>query len=210
MRISCELEQVVQLKTKGKAVFTFDKQFAGHFTNFADKPLTIEILVDEPEQLKRLSMISPDQRKKIYALFGEIGTHIGETQENAKELMKQAFCCEREIEDFSLSDCDWELASDFIEWLIGWCFKNGVPLKEQPKKYFDDTERYVKACVRNRICVICGKPGDIHHLDAIGMGRNRNKIDDSGYRKICLCRVHHTEAHQVGWDTFTTKYHLGV
>ena len=85
-----------------------------------------------------------------------------------------------------------------------------MPLTEQLKEYFDDTERYVKACVRNRICVICGKPGDIHHLDAIGMGRNRNKIDDSGYRKICLCRVHHTEAHQVGWNTFTTKYHLGV
>ena len=64
MRISCELEQVVQLKTKGKAVFTFDKQFAGHFTNFADKPLTIEILVDEPEQLKRLSMISPISEKR--------------------------------------------------------------------------------------------------------------------------------------------------
>jgi len=209
VRIKCELEQVVQLRTKGKAVFSFDKQYAGHFTNFTDKPLTIEILVDEQEQIKRLAMISSEQRKKIYALFNDISNYTGDTPDNVKEMLKDFYCYERGIESFSLSDCDKQLASDFIEWAVDWSFRNGVPLKEQPKDYFDNSERYIAVCNENRVCCVCGKPGEIHHIDTIGMGRDRRKVDDSDYRKICLCRAHHSEAHQIGWDTFADKYHLG-
>ena len=42
--------------------------------------------------------------------------------------------------------------------------------------------------------------------DAVGMGNNRNRIDDSSYRKICLCRKHHTVAHQMGVKRFREMY----
>lgn len=210
MRIKAELEQVTQLKSKAKAVFTFDRQLAGHFTNFADKPITIEILVDEPEQAKRLAQISPEQRRKIYALLKDIGNYVGDSPEAMKDNLKMLFAYERQLDDFSLSDCALELASDFIEWLINWAFENGVELTDKPKDYFDDTGRYVAMCIKHNVCVICGKPGDIHHINAIGMGRNRDKYDDSKHAKTCLCRGHHTEAHQIGWDTFNNKYHLEV
>ena len=32
------------------------------------------------------------------------------------------------------------------------------------------------------------------------------KVDDSGYKKICLCREHHTIAHQMGVIRFRQMY----
>lgn len=55
---------------------------------------------------------------------------------------------------------------------------------------------------------MCGRPGEIHHVDAIGAGRDRRYVDDSGYRKICLCREHHTAAHQRGMKAFEQMYHV--
>lgn len=208
MRVKCELEQVVQLKTKGKVVFNFDKQHAGMFTNFTDKPLTIEILVDEPSQRERLAQISGDQRRKVYALVKDIANFLGDSVEATKDNLKGLFCHETQLESFSLSDCDKDTASEFIEWLIGWAFEQGAELSDKPMEYFDDTERYNSVCIAKKICAVCGQAGEIHHIDAIGMGRNRNTYDDSSHRKVCLCRVHHSEAHTSGWDTFNAKYHI--
>lgn len=33
-------------------------------------------------------------------------------------------------------------------------------------------------------------------------------FNDSNLRKLCLCRVHHMEAHQIGRNTFEQKYHV--
>jgi hypothetical protein len=70
-------------------------------------------------------------------------------------------------------------------------------------------EVFLLDCLENRYCAICGQPqADIHHVKAIGMGRNRRKVDDSQYPKISLCRKHHSEAHNSGWQTFSEKYHV--
>ena len=47
---------------------------------------------------------------------------------------------------------------------------------------------------------------EIHHEDAIGMGNDRRRVDDSRYKKICLCRMHHTMAHQLGVKRFREMY----
>ncbi len=36
----------------------------------------------------------------------------------------------------------------------------------------------------------------------------RQRVDDSGYRKICLCRTHHRIAHQRGMPSFEKMYHV--
>lgn len=38
------------------------------------------------------------------------------------------------------------------------------------------------------------------------MGNNRNTLDDSDHRKICLCREHHTNAHQRGRESLQKMY----
>lgn len=212
MKFPCEIENVKTLKKGMKIVLAVEKEnvreIMKHLHNFMDRPITVEILIDADEMKKRLNSISEEQRKKIYALFRDIADYIGDSIDSVKIEMKRRFCQESQYEDFSLSNCGRELAGEFIEWLIEFCFQNGIRLSEHPKEGFEDIERYLALCLRQRICCICGKPADIHHVDAVGMGRNRTKVDDSQYRKIALCREHHTEAHQIGWKKFAEKYHV--
>ena len=72
----------------------------------------------------------------------------------------------------------------------------------------DDIDHYLWACLKNRKCAVCGRTGEIHHVDAIGMGNDRTEVDDSDSRKICLCRIHHTEAHAVGMAEFEERYRV--
>ena len=61
----------------------------------------------------------------------------------------------------------------------------------------------------NRQCVICGKPGaDLAHREAVGSGRNRNKVNHIGERVLALCRKHHSSQHQMGVDSFDKLHHL--
>ena len=173
-----------------------------------DKPLIVDFSIDGAEQQARLQQISPEQRKKIYALFRDIANYTGDSPEHIKETLKHHFIRETEYEPFSLSNCSFELAGDFIEWLINFAFEIGVRLSVHPLRTLDDIEKYVRMCLKHRICSICGKPGEIHHWDSIGMGRDRTKVDDSSNRKICLCRTHHTEAHTLGVKSFEEKYHI--
>jgi hypothetical protein len=60
----------------------------------------------------------------------------------------------------------------------------------------------------NKKCAVCGKKTELHHVDAVGMGRNRREIDHIGMRCLPLCRDHHDEAHRIGETAFQEKYHL--
>ena len=212
MRVNCEIAQINTLKKGMKIVLSIGEKetysVMKQIYNFMDKPLIVDFNIDAAEQQARLNQISPEQRRKIYALFKDISAYTGNSPENEKENMKTLFIQQTRYEPFSLSNCDWKLASDFIEWLINFCFENGIPLSEKPSEILDDIEKYVRMCLRHRICAVCGKPGGIHHWDTIGMGRDRGKVDDSRHRKICLCRVHHAEAHNLGVNAFEDKYHV--
>ena len=59
-----------------------------------------------------------------------------------------------------------------------------------------------------RVCVVCGKKADIHHVDRVGMGNNRKKISHIGMRVLPLCRLHHQECHNTGDEKFINKYIL--
>ncbi|WP_250779589.1 putative HNHc nuclease, partial [Weissella diestrammenae] len=48
----------------------------------------------------------------------------------------------------------------------------------------------------------------MHHIDVIGMGNDRRKVDHRGRLLIALCREHHQHAHQMGWLTFKDQYHV--
>lgn len=212
VRVNCEIDTVNTLKKGMKIVLSIPhderQEVLKHIHNFMDKPLAVDFNIDGAEQQARLQQISPEQRKKIYALFRDIASYTGNSAENEKETMKNLFIADTQYGAFSLSNCSWELASDFIEWMINFAFENGVGLSEHPLRTLEDIEKYVRMCLKHKVCSVCGKPGEIHHWDAIGIGRDRTKVDDSGHRKICLCRLHHSEAHTIGANGFEDKYHL--
>ena len=212
MRFAAGEIQVNTLK-KGLKLTLFvsedsSKEVLKDIYNFIDRPLTVTIDIDSEKRLKELNQISGQQRKKIYALFGDIDNYTGQGIESIKREMKLIFLKDTGYQDFSLSDCSSDLANDFIEFLIGYCFKNGVELTDLPSDSFEDPKRYMALCIKTKICAVCGKKGEEHHYTAIGMGRDRNKVDDSDDLILSLCRLHHEESHLIGRETFIEKYHL--
>lgn len=162
--------------------------------------------------------ISPDQRRKVYALIGEIAEFVegfrnAETIKSTKLLMKWQFILERlesqERKLFSLSNCDMTLARNFIDYLIEFIITNDIPTSVPLIENCEDIGKYIYACLVNRKCCVCGKPADIHHITGskIGIGSNRQEIHHLGREVLPLCRVHHTECHNNEVD-FMNKYHL--
>ena len=150
--------------------------------------------------------ISVEQRKKVYATIKDIADYTGYLPEEQKEWLKYLHISNTGCDYFSLSDCTMDTAREFINTILEYAIENGVPLSEEAINRTDDVGRYLYFCIMNKKCAVCGKPGEIHHEDTIGMGINRNKVDDSNHKKICLCRNHHTMAHQLGVIRFTEMY----
>ncbi len=212
MRIPCEIDTTRTLKKGMKITLEIDdehkRSVLQHLYNFEDMPLIVTFEIDAVERQKELERISPEQRKKIYAIFRDIDDACGQGVDSIKYELKKMFLAETEYEMFSLSNCEKTLAIDFTEFLIRFCFEQGIPLRDNPKDAFEDIKRYLRLCLDKHICCICGQESTLHHWDAIGMGRDRNKADDSNLRKIALCPEHHAEAEQIGKVEFKKKYHV--
>lgn len=150
--------------------------------------------------------ISAEQRKKAYATINDIAAFTGEMPEVMKEWLKYLHIYRTGCEYFSLSSCSMDTARGYINTILDYALEAGVPLLDFALNRTDDIGHYLYACLKLKKCAICGMSGEIHHVDAIGMGNDRRTLDDSDHRKICLCRVHHTEAHTTGFDSFSEKY----
>lgn len=151
-------------------------------------------------------IISIEQRKKAYATIRDIADYTGYLPEEQKEWLKYLYIQKTGDDYISLSDCSMDQAREFINVILEYAIENGVQLSEQAINRTDDIGKYLYFCIKHKKCAICGQAGEIHHEDAIGMGNDRKTIDDSNYKKICLCRKHHTIAHQMGVDRFTKMY----
>ena len=150
--------------------------------------------------------ITIEQRKKIYATVRDIADYTGYLPEEQKEWLKYLHICRTGSRYFSLSDCSVDTAREFISTILEYAIENGVPLTDSALERADDIDRYLYICLVHKKCAVCGRPGEVHHEDAIGMGNDRRRVDDSGHRKICLCRMHHTIAHQRGAGEFRRMY----
>lgn len=156
--------------------------------------------------------LSDKQRKMCYALINAIADWSGSTTEEVKEAFKLEFWAEKvdTLADkiFSLSNAPMSLVAEFQRFLIDFIITNDVPVKRPLREYVDDIGHYTYMCLIHRKCAICGKRADLHHIDAVGMGNDRNEVQHLGREVISLCREHHTEIHQIGKKEFMERYHL--
>lgn len=152
--------------------------------------------------------ISAAQRRKTYATIRDIADYTGYLPEEQKEWLKYLHISRTGDDYFSLSRCSMDTARSFINTILEYAIENGIPLSDPAIKRADDIGAYLYACIKHKKCAVCGRDGEIHHVDAIGMGRDRRTVDDSHNRKICLCRLHHTLAHQRGMRAFEGMYHV--
>ena len=150
--------------------------------------------------------ISIEQRKKAYATIRDIADYTGNDPEYQKEWLKCLYVEKTGDDYISLSDCSMDQAREFINVILEYAIESGIQLSEQAINRTDDIGKYLYFCIKHKKCSICGQDGEIHHEDAIGMGNDRKTLDDSNHKKICLCRKHHTIAHQMGVDRFTKMY----
>ena len=150
--------------------------------------------------------ISADQRKKIYATLRDIAEFSGNLPEYEKEMMKYIYIERTGVPYFSLSNTDMTTAREFLHFLIEFCIEQDIPLAENPIDRAPDISRYIYCCLMFKRCCISGKKAELHHVDAVGMGRARKEIVNLGYRVLPLSRAYHTEAHTIGQKSFDEKY----
>lgn len=156
--------------------------------------------------------LSDKQRRACYALLKVIAEYTGIGTDRAKEYMKIKFLTEdvQQTADkiFSLSSAPMSLVCAFQRFLVRFIIDWEIPCDFPLMKYVDDVGDYIYACLESKRCCICGKPSDLHHVDRVGMGNDRDEIIHEGMRVLPLCREHHNEAHSMPMDDFAYRYHI--
>lgn len=187
----------------GKSVITVTSADAELYQYVKQKQVSdAELRLDDGRRITAL------QRRKIYATVRDIANHTGYLPEEAKEVMKYHYVAVTGRDYFSLSDCSIETARIFINLLIDYALREGIQVQGNLIDHADDIGAYLVCCIVHKKCCICGQKGEIHHVDAIGMGADRNTVDDSEKEILCLCRKHHTLAHSLGRERFFRMYHV--
>ncbi|WP_290033700.1 putative HNHc nuclease [Ligilactobacillus cholophilus] len=166
------------------------------------KKPTVEVDISDERR------ITPDQRKKIYALINDLCEYTGDVPEYWKEKFKFMVETIFEIDDFSLSNCSMTVGNYMILVILEFLFQHDIPFKTKVWDSIPDDFPKQALALKQKRCVICGRKADIDHFDTVGMGRNREKIVHVGMHIMTLCRVHHNERHKIGVLDFIQKYHL--
>jgi len=156
--------------------------------------------------------LSDKQRRACYALIGAVSDYTGDSKDSTKEFLKLRFLTS-EIETlgddiFSLSNAPMSLVCEFQRFMVRFIVENDIPCTFPLLDMVDDIPDYVYSCLVNKKCCVCGKAADLHHVDRVGMGRDRDEILHEGMRALPLCREHHREAHDLGEQSFQERYHL--
>jgi len=157
--------------------------------------------------------LSDKQRRMCYSLLRAIADYAGyASTEEVKNIMKVNFmaelCSETADKIFSLANAPMSLVAEFQRFLIRFIVDNDIPCDFPLLDYVDDIADYVYSCLVNKKCAVCGKHADLHHVDHVGMGRDRDEIIHEGMEVLPLCRTHHNECHTLGQHSFNEKYHF--
>lgn len=156
--------------------------------------------------------LSTKQRNTCYKLIRMISEFTGNGVDPTKERLKEMFIHDElqaeNIDEFSLSDAPMSLVCAFQRYLVRFMLDYDIPSSIPLLELADDTQDYIYNCLVHKRCCICGQPSDLHHIDRVGTGRNRKEIIHEGLEVLPLCRVHHTEAHDIGQYSFEQKYHI--
>lgn len=167
--------------------------------------------------------ISPEQRRKAWALVGEVTAWAGykaSEKEDVNNNLKRDFLLNRvddltakAIGKFSLSDVDVATASQYISFLVDFVLENDVPTHQPITELCEDIQAAVYSATIHKRCIVCGRRATLHHVDRVGMGADRREICHIGMRALPLCwsessEGHHQEAHRIGDKSLCEKYHL--
>ena len=170
-----------------------------------DNELKVEIEVRTVDPF----LITDKQRRKIFALLKDIYNHFAQPLDYLRYMFQKQLEFLHGYEPISLSNCSRRQASELIELLLDFIFANNIPIQKATSDLMSNDKYFIYKSTINRICVVCGaKNADLAHYQAVGRGRNRNKIDHYGNKVLALCHFHHKQQHDMGIKSFNKKYHL--
>ena len=154
--------------------------------------------------------ITGKQRKKIFGLVNDIEAHTGQPRDYMREMFQDYVKFNYGYQNrISLANCSRTLAKQIIEVIIAWVFLHDIPLNYKTSDLMKNDKQFLYWSTINRTCVICGAPNsDLAHYQAVGRGRNRNKINHYGNKVLALCRKHHNQQHDMGMSSFNKLHHL--
>lgn len=156
--------------------------------------------------------LSDKQRRTCFALLRSISDYTGQGLDSTKEYMKLRFLTEdmEQTADriFSLSNAPMSLVCAYQRYLVRFILDFDIPCDFPLLEFVDDVEDFIYYSLVTKKCCICGMPTDLHHVDRVGMGRDRHDIIHEGMEALPLCREHHGEAHTMPDAEFFAKYHL--
>lgn len=154
--------------------------------------------------------ISAKQQRKAFAIIRDISLWSGHSPEYLRQYLTWDFISLTGRDWFSLSDVDRTTAREYISYLIDFCFRFDVPSKDTLLHQTDDIGRYLYLCLEHRKCAVCNRRAEVHHVDRIGMGRDREQIVHEGLLAIALCRENHEEAHRREKKFFEDNHIYGI
>lgn len=154
--------------------------------------------------------MSDKQRRFIFKLCQEVEDNTGLDKEMFRYQSMIKNTKENEISKASLTAYSMQDANKLIDLIIEHFIENEIPLDSKilEDNDFKLNQKHIYIMCLKRKCAICSRHADLHHVDHVGMGRDRKTISHIGLRMLPLCRVHHTEAHTIGDKTFIECYHL--
>jgi len=158
--------------------------------------------------------ISNQQRKFAHATLRDIADYTGyrmsgtDDLDEIKAVMKYHYIAATGREWFSLSDCSITTANEFLTFLIEFCLEHDIPTCGSLAERSPDIARYIYACLVHKKCCITQKKAQLHHVDQVGLGRDRKDIIHLGMRVLPLHWEKHREAHDMGKKSFEEKYHV--
>lgn len=170
-----------------------------------DNGLEVEcdVIVSDPYK------ITDKQRKKVFAMVRDIFNHYGQPMDYLRYMFQKQLEFLKGYESISLSDCSRKQASELIELILDFIFTHNVPMNKATSDLMSNDKYFLYKSTINRTCVICGVPNsDLAHYQAVGRGRNRNKINHYGNKVLALCRKHHNQQHDMGMSSFNKLHHL--
>ncbi len=156
--------------------------------------------------------LSDKQRRACYALINAIADYTGNGTDSTKEYMKLKFLADdmqaTADQIFSLATAPMSLVAAFQKFLVRFIVDWDIPTKFSLLDMADDVSDYIYACLIQKKCCITGQPAQLHHVERVGMGRNRDEIIHEGMEVLPLSPEKHMEAHTMPDQEFFDKYHL--
>lgn len=153
---------------------------------------------------------SDEQRKHYWALIGDISDYTGDPKWQIVLRMKYLYMLvndkkkEPSMARNAMKSSDARL---LIQTIIDYALEHEIPLRRDYLGQMEEKQLFTMTM--KRMCWVCGKRADIHHVDSLGAGRNRKDYQDHDkHSYMALCREHHNLAHSMGQKSFEEEYHI--